>query len=80
MVVLLKKERGEKKLFGEMEQGFSTNSPDSDLQRRANGYACFIRALMKNESDYLFQGKHKGFTNGSAKVFYHLSTTPALHI
>lgn len=63
-VLLLK----EKKLW-EMKQGFQTIPHTAIIQRRANGYASFIRAVMKNESNYLFMVNTKVIVRAQQRSF-----------
>lgn len=55
------KKRKKKKAPGEMKQAFQPILHTVIAQRTANGYACFIRAVMENESDYPFHGGSKGY-------------------
>lgn len=52
-----------------MEQGFQPIPQTVIIQRRANGYACFIRAVMKNESDYLFMVNTKVIVKAQQRSF-----------
>lgn len=49
-----------KKAPGEMKQAFQPILHTVITQRTANGYACFIQAVMENESDYPFHSGNKG--------------------
>lgn len=52
-----------------MKQGFQPIPHPVIIQRRANGYARFKQAVMKNESDYLFMVNTKVIVKAQQRSF-----------